>query len=1048
MIPYYNCEQYIAETIASIEAQHYPNIEIIIVDDGSREESAAFLTGLLKSKPAIHYATQNNRGVAAARNHAARLAKGEYFLFLDADDQILPDYVQKSVAALESNPDCKLVYPQAEFFDAKEGFWHLPPYQGIKSLLTGNRIPMASIHRAADFKALGGFDKNFTTHEDWDFWIRLLSGGGNVYQIPEVLFRYRKRRDRSSLIDGLEKNIDLIREDWQRVYEKHRSLFLQHELGYWDHIQTLAQSLQLAADNNRLQEQSAAEQEHNRQLQTTLSQALQQTDSLQQQSANLRQQLNTLQEGSTHLYQQIDILQQEKCKLKQSVIELSKQNATLSQHIQHEVKNLSKYKGLWTVKVFKPIIKTEQAISSANRYRKAFRILMREKGSFGKAYQTLRRMKKQEGIKNTKQFLKNLNKHYFSNFNHQLGDGYHSRYETQSVQYVGRTAISIKNEQKAVKVICFYLPQFHPFPENDKWWGKGFTEWTNVKPALPQYEGHYQPHTPHEDIGYYSLLDKKTQLKQIEMAQQYGIEGFCYYLYWFSGHRLMETPLDNMLEDKEIDFPFCICWANENWSRRWDGLDQDILIAQDYSDEDDIDFIKHISKYLKDSRYIHIEGKPLLVIYRPNLFPNMYETTQRWRKWCRENGIGEIYLAYPQSFEIKDPSEYDFDAAIEFPPNNSAPPEITKNINHVNPEFLGTIYDWRILLERSDDYTQPDYHLIRSVNPSWDNTARKKNKGIIFENSCPSLFEKYLINAFSETIVQQRNTEKRLVFVNAWNEWAEGAHLEPDQKYGYAWLQAVQNAHAVTRVLQNTKIGVVIHAFYPDILEEILNDLLWSKFLNNNIKLYITTSFEKERLITGIVEDSCFEYEILPCTNIGRDILPFLKILPKIKQDGVEYILKIHTKRSMHREDGNEWRKYLYSQLLSKAGFVHAITALTQNDKLAIISPDNHLATLSLYWGYNKPSFKDFCKRIHSSFSEDKEYKFVAGSMFYAKTKIFDDLLRLDLTDKDFDTEQGQIDGTLAHILERYFGVMVTEQGFTLEEINLPVRDNNAPKFL
>ena len=150
----------------------------------------------------------------------------------------------------------------------------------------------------------------------------------------------------------------------------------------------------------------------------------------------------------------------------------------------------------------------------------------------------------------------------------------------------------------------------------------------------------------------------------------------------------------------------------------------------------------------------------------------------------------------------------------------------------------------------------------------------------------------------------------------------------------------------------------------------------------------------------------------------------------------------------MHREDGNEWRKYLYSQLLSKAGFVHAITALTQNDKLAIISPDNHLATLSLYWGYNKPSFKDFCKRIHSSFSEDKEYKFVAGSMFYAKTKIFDDLLRLDLTDKDFDTEQGQIDGTLAHILERYFGVMVTEQGFTLEEINLPVRDNNAPKFL
>ncbi len=372
MIPYYNCEQYIAETIASVEAQHYPHIEIIIVDDGSSAESAAFLARLLKSKPAIRLATQNNQGVAATRNHAARLAKGEYFLFLDADDQILPDYIQKSVEILESRPNCKLVYAMAEFFDAKEGLWQLPPYEGIKSLLTGNRFPSSvSMHRAADFKALGGFDESFATHEDWDFWIRLLSGGDDVYQIPEVLFRYRKRRDGSSLIDKLEQNTDLIREDWQRIYEKHHNLFLQHHLGYWDHVQTL-----------------------------------QQADSLQQQLAGLHQKLSTLQQKSTNLYQQLDDLQQEKRKLEQTIAELSNQNTTLSQRIQHEVQHFTKYKGLWTVKAFKPIIKTEQAISSANRYRKAFRKLTNEKVSIGKAYQHLRYMYKTHDLRTVKLFLR------------------------------------------------------------------------------------------------------------------------------------------------------------------------------------------------------------------------------------------------------------------------------------------------------------------------------------------------------------------------------------------------------------------------------------------------------------------------------------------------------------------------------------------------------------------------------------------------------------------------------------------------------------------
>ena len=240
MIPYYNCKEYIVETVQSVLSQSYQNFEIIIVDDGSAPEHADYLREFLADKPAIRYAVQNNQGVAAARNHAARLAGGKYFLFLDSDDLILPDYIEKCVAVLENNPDCKLVYPLAEYFDAQEGLWNLPDYDGLESLLKGNRIPIISMHRAEDFVSLGGFDENLATHEDWDLWIRLLSNGGEVIRIPEVLFRYRKRRDGSSLINRLEQNPDLNREDWQKVYEKNRALFMQHHLGYSDCIQKIS----------------------------------------------------------------------------------------------------------------------------------------------------------------------------------------------------------------------------------------------------------------------------------------------------------------------------------------------------------------------------------------------------------------------------------------------------------------------------------------------------------------------------------------------------------------------------------------------------------------------------------------------------------------------------------------------------------------------------------------------------------------------------------------------------------------------------------------
>ncbi|MCI5073594.1 glycoside hydrolase family 99-like domain-containing protein [Oricola sp.] len=368
---------------------------------------------------------------------------------------------------------------------------------------------------------------------------------------------------------------------------------------------------------------------------------------------------------------------------------------------------------------------------------------------------------------------------------------------------------------KPAKVIAFYLPQFHPIPENDEWWGEGFTEWTNVRSAEPTFEGHEQPKVPGE-LGYYDLRDTEVQRRQIELAQLYGIEGFCFYFYWFGGKRLLEKPLENWLADTSLDLPFCLCWANENWTRRWDGLDREILIAQDHSDEDDLAFIREVAPYLKDPRYIRIDGKPLLLVYRPSELPSVKDTARRWREWCRENGVGEIFLAYTQSFERQHPAEYGFDAAIEFPPNNSSPPDVTKDVTPLDGDFKTVVYDWNIFPMRSERYVDRDYPLFRSVCPGWDNTARRKHGGTAFVNNTPDAYRHWLENAINDTVGHSNDPSDRLVFVNAWNEWAEGAYLEPDARHGYAYLQATREAlENASKPDRRGRVIVVSHDAHP-----------------------------------------------------------------------------------------------------------------------------------------------------------------------------------------------------------------------------------------
>ena len=475
-------------------------------------------------------------------------------------------------------------------------------------------------------------------------------------------------------------------------------------------------------------------------------------------------------------------------------------------------------------------------------------------------------------------------------------------------------------EQKPVKLICFYLPQFHSIPENDAWWGEGFTEWTNVKPAEPQFAGHYQPHVPGE-LGYYDLRDSQIQRRQVALAKLYGIEGFCFYLYWFGGKRLLEAPVENYLNDKSLDLPFCLCWANENWSRRWDGLDSEVLIAQQHSPEDDLAFIRDVARYMRDPRYIRIDGKPLLLVYRPSLLPSARETAQRWRNWCRESGIGEIYLTYTQSFEAVDPGKYGFDAAVEFPPNNSAPPNITESVSPLAADFACTVYDWRVLVERSEKYKQPGYTLFRGVCPSWDNTPRRKSCSTIFLNNSPILYQRWLGNAIRDTQKFRSNPDERLIFVNAWNEWAEGAYLEPDERFGYAYLEATRMAliknitsHKERKTIGQDKLAIVIHAFYVDVFEEILGYL---EKLDFPAKIFITTPFGQAGSIKSLIEKCGFEYRLMEVANHGRDVLPFFKIIPDVIAEGFEVFLKLHTKKSNHRQDGSMWLNDILRKLVS-----------------------------------------------------------------------------------------------------------------------------------
>ncbi|TCP69308.1 glycosyltransferase WbsX family protein [Baia soyae] len=351
------------------------------------------------------------------------------------------------------------------------------------------------------------------------------------------------------------------------------------------------------------------------------------------------------------------------------------------------------------------------------------------------------------------------------------------------------------------KVIALYLPQFHRVIENDKWWGEGFTEWTNTRKATPLFPGHYQPREPLHDF-YYDLTDPDARKWQADIAKEHGVFGFCYYHYWFKGKMLLETPLNEVLRLGEPDFPFCLSWANETWSRRWNGADQDILMAQEYGDEEDWkEHFDYLVQAFKDPRYICIDQKPLFTIYRAGDIPRYREMLSYWTDLAKQHGFEGIYFVETVSGRPPFKELDGFDATFEFEPtytlawDRANRSEIVRQVpSDQNPNKSFRLYDydgmWERILKRNPD--RGEKKTILGAFVDWDNSARVGERASAFtiSDSTPEKFG----NHMAEQLERAEQMRSPFVFVNAWNEWAEGTYLEPDKKHGLRYLEELKRA--------------------------------------------------------------------------------------------------------------------------------------------------------------------------------------------------------------------------------------------------------------
>jgi lipopolysaccharide biosynthesis protein len=523
------------------------------------------------------------------------------------------------------------------------------------------------------------------------------------------------------------------------------------------------------------------------------------------------------------------------------------------------------------------------------------------------------------------------------------------------------------------------------------------------------------------------------------------VGAFCFHYYWFGGRRLLERPLDAFVADETITLPFALCWANENWTRRWDGKEADVLMAQQHSPADDLAVFDDIARYMKSPRYLRVGGRPLLLVYRPDILPDAAATLQRWRARAREHGLGELFLLCSNAFGFSRYAELGFDGLVEFPPHAISTGEITEEVEPLNSQFKGRVYHYPTVAEAqiAELEDREDPRFIPGVMPAWDNEARRPGGGHAFHEAAPEAYWRWLKAALAATR-RLAPPDERLVFINAWNEWAEGAYLEPDRWFGHGFLQATRAAldAEAPRIARDHPILVrsqrefrkssdavlLLHLFYPELTQWFADRLAG----RTDLDLIVTVPELWTDAQLEAVAAAFPRARLLAVENRGRDVLPFLAGLKLARELDYPTFCKLHSKRSPHTVDGDQWRERLVSELVGGAAAERARTAFASHPRLGLLAGAEARRRLSEpgVMHNNALVMARLGRLLDVRFDDQTE--FPAGTMFWGRTAAFARLAEQTPERLEVEPELGRIDGTVAHGLERLMTAIAEASGYTV----------------
>lgn len=583
------------------------------------------------------------------------------------------------------------------------------------------------------------------------------------------------------------------------------------------------------------------------------------------------------------------------------------------------------------------------------------------------------------------------------------------------------------------KTLAFYLPQFHEIEENNRAWGEGFTEWTNVAKSQPIFYGHNQPKIP-SDFGFYNLeYDKKILEKQTSLARSIGINGFIFYYYRFNDKVILDKPIQNFLNNSDINLEFALCWANENWTKTWDGNNNDIILHQ-YYEKDYKKIIDDLLIYFVDKRYIKINNKPLFILYKPSDIPDLKDRISFWQEYIKSYGFDGLEI-----FVVNSPNYINsyITGNIVFAPTST---KLERSFCVQDQH----IYDYKILVDSYKSLNNTDKN-YPTVCPGWDNSSRRSQGASIFINDTQKHYCDWVAYATDQCL----KTEHKILFVNAWNEWAEGAYLEPDINRGFQ----KSNCHLIVNKINSynkqfktnqiynfsnqpnsAKIAYIIHGYYPDILEEFLYKI---QATSEAYDLYISLPNQTSNTILTNILCSHPTANIIFVDNYGRDILPWITFNKLNNFDAYDCVCKLHTKKTLYNiESGNYVRNTSIKSLIGSSNIItDHINTLRDNKNIGMICPHTLKLSLQEWIGSN---LKNIYKVYNKNIINLSKYYFCGGTMFWYKPQIFNGLL--DILDEKYiiaENEPIGIDGNIVHAIERILGMYCIDKNFLIKETKL-----------